>query len=86
MDRNTFTGMFLIMVILFGSFYLMKPSAEQIKKEQQAAHADSVKRALIKGAKTAIAAQKTDTGSTRYHPNQRRFRRGNGWYRKVHHP
>lgn len=35
MDRNTFTGLFLIMVILAGSVFLMKPSEEEIKKEQQ---------------------------------------------------
>jgi len=35
MDRNTFTGLFLIMIILAGSVFLMKPSEEEIKKEQQ---------------------------------------------------
>jgi len=35
MDRNTFTGLFLIMVILFASFYLMKPSEAQLKKEAE---------------------------------------------------
>jgi len=35
MDRNTFTGLFLIMVILAGSVFFMKPSEEEIKKEQQ---------------------------------------------------
>lgn len=34
MDRNTFTGLFLIMVILAGSVFLMKPSEEEIKREQ----------------------------------------------------
>src|SRR5471030_1497787 len=56
MDRNTFTGLFLIMVIIFGSFYLMSPSKEDIKKQQQA---DSLKKAAA--IKTPIAAVKTDT-------------------------
>jgi membrane protein insertase, YidC/Oxa1 family, N-terminal domain len=35
MDRNTFTGLFLIMIIIFASFWLLKPSDEQIKKEAE---------------------------------------------------
>ncbi len=35
MDRNTFTGLFLIMIILAGSVFLMKPSEEEIKAEQE---------------------------------------------------
>jgi len=35
MDRNTFTGLFLIMIILAGSVFFLKPSEEEIKKEQQ---------------------------------------------------
>lgn len=34
MDRNTFTGLFLILVILVGSTFLLKPSSEDVKKEQ----------------------------------------------------
>jgi len=49
MDRNTFTGLFLIMLIVFGSFWLMKPSKQQIAKEQQRQHADSIKKKLLKG-------------------------------------
>ena len=45
MDRNSFTGLFLIMLIVFGSFYLMKPSKEEIKKEQIRNHIDSLKKA-----------------------------------------
>ncbi|WP_295772657.1 membrane protein insertase YidC [uncultured Mucilaginibacter sp.] len=45
MDKNTFTGLFLIMIILAGSFFLMKPSEEEIKKEQQKQHIDSLKKA-----------------------------------------
>ena len=41
------------MLIVFGSFYLMKPSAEQIKKEQLAQHQDSIKRHQIKDAEVA---------------------------------
>ena len=33
MDRNTFTGLFLILIILVGSTFLMQPSDEDIKKE-----------------------------------------------------
>src|SRR5690606_30875006 len=35
MDRNTFTVLFRIMIILAGSVFIMKPSEEEIKKEQQ---------------------------------------------------
>ncbi len=34
MDRNTFTGLFLILVILVGSTFLLKAPSEDIKKEQ----------------------------------------------------
>lgn len=34
MDRNTLIGLVLIFAIFAGSFYLMKPSEEEIKKEQ----------------------------------------------------
>jgi YidC/Oxa1 family membrane protein insertase len=43
MDRNTFTGLFLILIILVGSTFLMKPSEEEIKKEKQVQ--DSIARA-----------------------------------------
>ncbi|HEY1007090.1 MAG TPA: membrane protein insertase YidC [Sphingobacteriaceae bacterium] len=35
MDRNTFTGLFLILIILVGSTFLMKPSEEELKRERQ---------------------------------------------------
>jgi YidC/Oxa1 family membrane protein insertase len=35
MDRNTFTGLFLIMIIMGASIYFMKPSDEAIKKEKR---------------------------------------------------
>ena len=44
MDRNTFTGLFLILVILVGSTFLLKPSQEEIKKEQQRKTQDSLRR------------------------------------------
>jgi len=60
MDRNTFTGLFLIMLIIFGSFYLMKPSAQQIKQEQEKQHADSLK----KFNKSPAVVAKADTVKT----------------------
>lgn len=33
MDRNTFTGLFLILVILVGSTFLLKPNQEEIKRK-----------------------------------------------------
>ncbi|OOQ56871.1 membrane protein insertase YidC [Mucilaginibacter pedocola] len=53
MDRNTFTGLFLIMIIMGASIYFMKPSEEAIKKEQERAHQDSLKKAGVKQAATA---------------------------------
>ena len=44
MDRNTFTGLFLIMIVLAGSFYFFKPSEAEIKKEQERIAADSTKK------------------------------------------
>src|SRR5690606_35899295 len=35
MDRNTLTGLVLIFVIIGASVFLMKPSDEEIKREQQ---------------------------------------------------
>ncbi|WP_156305941.1 membrane protein insertase YidC [Sphingobacterium endophyticum] len=43
MDRNNILGFVLIFAILAGSFYLLKPSQDEIKKEQQVQ--DSIKRA-----------------------------------------
>jgi len=48
MDRNTFTGLFLIMIILAGSFYFLKPNAAELKKAQETEHLDSLKKAGIK--------------------------------------
>ncbi|MBE7175161.1 MAG: membrane protein insertase YidC [Mucilaginibacter polytrichastri] len=45
MDRNTFTGLFLILVILVGSFFFLKPSNDEIKAEKQRVHQDSLRKA-----------------------------------------
>jgi YidC/Oxa1 family membrane protein insertase len=63
MDKNTFTGLFLIMVIMGASIYFMKPSDTDLKKERIKAHADSVKRGQLP--KSAEASAKfTDTAKT----------------------
>src|ERR1700748_686436 len=48
MDKNTFTGLFLIMLIMGASFYFFKPSEADLKKAAIQAHADSIKRGDIK--------------------------------------
>ena len=48
MDRNTFTGLFLIMIILAGGVFFMRPSEAEIKKEREVQRADSLKRAGVK--------------------------------------
>jgi YidC/Oxa1 family membrane protein insertase len=67
MDKNTFTGLFLIMIILGASFYFMKPSEADLKKERIQAHTDSIKRGQI--AKPAITAAKF-TDSAKAQPNK----------------
>lgn len=64
MDRNTFTGLFLILVIMVASYFLLQPSKQQIKQEQAKVHADSVKKGLIKTPGAITAAKKTDTVKT----------------------
>ncbi len=62
MDKNTFTGLFLILLILVGSFFFLKPNANDpaFKKEQQRQHLDSLKRAgLLKPAAPKTAADTT---------------------------
>ncbi|TSJ40618.1 membrane protein insertase YidC [Mucilaginibacter corticis] len=59
MDRNTFTGLFLIMIIIAGSVWLLKPTPEQIAKEKAVQHQDSLKRA---GIKAPAATTTIDTG------------------------
>ncbi|MDO3642761.1 membrane protein insertase YidC [Mucilaginibacter sp. L3T2-6] len=63
MDKNTFTGLFLIMVIMGASFFFMKPSEADLKKEKIQAHADSVKRGQIKS--PAVTAAKADTSGAK---------------------
>jgi YidC/Oxa1 family membrane protein insertase len=57
MDKNTFTGLFLIMLIMGASIYFMKPNEAEIKKEQERVHLDSLK----KTGKLPVANVKTDT-------------------------
>ena len=62
MDKNTFTGLFLIMAIMGASIYFMKPSDADIKKEQLSVHQDSIKKGLIKSPAAATASNiKADT-------------------------
>ncbi|HVS94072.1 MAG TPA: membrane protein insertase YidC [Mucilaginibacter sp.] len=43
MDKNTYTGFFLIILIILGSYFLLKPSSAELKKEQLLQ--DSIKKA-----------------------------------------
>ena len=65
MDKNTFTGLFLIMIIMGASFFLMKPSEADLKKERITAHADSVKKGLIKTPGVITTAKYTDTSKAK---------------------
>lgn len=47
MDRNTFTGLFLIMIILAGSFYFFRPSEAEMKKARETERLDSLKKAGV---------------------------------------
>lgn len=47
MDRNTFTGLFLIMIILAGSFYFLKPNEAEMKKAKETERLDSLKKAGV---------------------------------------
>lgn len=60
MDKNTFTGLFLIMIIMGASIYFMKPSDADLKKERIKAHADSVKRGQLPKS-TAATVKYADT-------------------------
>jgi YidC/Oxa1 family membrane protein insertase len=57
MDKNTYTGFFLIILIIIGSYFLLKPSDAELKKEKLVQ--DSIKRATA--AKTAVSPIKADT-------------------------
>jgi len=47
MDRNTFTGLFLIMIILAGSFYFLKPNEAEMKKAKETERLDSLRKAGV---------------------------------------
>ncbi len=55
MDRNTFTGLFLILIILVGSTFLMQPSDEDIKREKAKQSQDSI--AKVKKAESPVLVQ-----------------------------
>jgi len=61
MDRNTFTGLFLIMIILGGSFYFFRPSEAELKKAKETERIDSLKKAgaVIAPKDTVIKASPT---------------------------
>jgi YidC/Oxa1 family membrane protein insertase len=65
MDKNTFTGLFLILIILAGSMYFMKPSEQEIKREKfvqdSIAAAKSGKQAAKAATKSLVAPLKTAT-------------------------
>lgn len=66
MDRNTFTGLFLIMVILAGAVFFMQPSDADIKKERERVTADSLKKIGAKAAvPSPIAATTTPTATVK---------------------
>ena len=56
MDRNTFTGLFLILIILVGSTYFLKPSEQEMKREKLVQ--DSIARA---NTKTPLKTKSVDT-------------------------
>lgn len=60
MDRNTFTGLFLILIILVGSTFLMQPSDEDIKREKAKQSQDSIAR-VIKAESPKIVQDTTKT-------------------------
>jgi YidC/Oxa1 family membrane protein insertase len=56
MDRNTFTGLFLIMIVLAGSFYFFKPSEAEMNKERERNTADSAKKAGVTNTPVPVVA------------------------------
>lgn len=61
MDRNTFTGLFLIMIVLAGSFYFFKPGEAEIKKERERIALDSAAKAKVNTAPAALPEATTTT-------------------------
>jgi len=64
MDKNTFTGLFLIMIIMGVSIFLWKPNDTELKKQAARIHADSVKKGLLPKTGVAAATLKADTTKT----------------------
>ncbi|MFC7522521.1 membrane protein insertase YidC [Parapedobacter sp. GCM10030251] len=56
MDKNSITGLVLIFVIIAGSFYVLKPSEEEIKRERQLQDSLARARAGVETIKTDSAA------------------------------
>src|SRR5690625_3115195 len=63
MDRNNLFGLVLIFVIFAGSFYLMKPSEEEIKQEQ--ARQDSTELLTQNEATSSDSLDKAEADSVR---------------------
>ena len=61
MDRNTLTGLVLIFIIIAGSFYVLQPSDEEIKRERQLQ--DSLARARA-GIENVTSATTDSAGTT----------------------
>jgi YidC/Oxa1 family membrane protein insertase len=59
MDRNTFTGLFLIMVIIGASVFFMKPNEADIKKERERITADSLSKVKTSQTTANVAAVNT---------------------------
>lgn len=57
MDKNSYTGFFLIVLIMIGSYFLLKPSDADVKKEKHTQ--DSI--AQAKNNHKPAVALKTDT-------------------------
>lgn len=66
MDRNTFTGLFLILLIIAGYVWFSRPNDAELRKERIVQHQDSVKRGLIADPNAkAVAKTKTDTSTSK---------------------
>jgi YidC/Oxa1 family membrane protein insertase len=64
MDRNTFTGLFLILIILVGSTFLLKPSSEELKKKTMQDSIAVVKENSVRQKKVAQMPTTTKANST----------------------
>ncbi|WP_129713850.1 membrane protein insertase YidC [Pedobacter sp. SYP-B3415] len=67
MDRNTFTGLFLILIILGGSFYFFKPSEADIQKERERQKTEAPAKSAAKpaGAPATPAVRTPDSAALR---------------------